>query len=143
MAELEKVIKGLECCFDEECKKCPYQDGPYCKAIPKKEKAMIDIPSNLARDALTLLKAQEARVMPADEIILSAEPSKWLWVERKGDYCAEAYKAGKTISGLIAFECETPCAFLYCEYPGEYGKSWRCWTSRPTDDQREAVKWDG
>ena len=23
-----------------------------------------------------------------------------------------------------------------------YGKTWRCWTSRPTDAQREAVKWE-
>ena len=92
--------------------------------------------------AITLLKAQEPRVMDADEIVLSADPSKWLWVERKGDYCAEAFKAGKTISGLIAFDSETPGAFLYCERPDEYGKTWRCWTSRPTDAQREAVKWN-
>lgn len=23
-----------------------------------------------------------------------------------------------------------------------YGKTWRCWTSRPTDEQREAAKWE-
>lgn len=23
-----------------------------------------------------------------------------------------------------------------------YNRVWRCWTSRPTDEQREAVKWD-
>jgi hypothetical protein len=23
----------------------------------------------------------------------------------------------------------------------DYGKKWRCWTSRPTDEQTEAVKW--
>lgn len=23
-----------------------------------------------------------------------------------------------------------------------YGKTWRCWTVRPTDEQRKAVKWD-
>ena len=22
-----------------------------------------------------------------------------------------------------------------------YGKTWRCWTSRPTDEQREATPW--
>lgn len=25
---------------------------------------------------------------------------------------------------------------------GLYNKWWRCWSSRPTDEQREAVKWD-
>lgn len=93
------------------------------------------------KTVLKQVKAQEPRVMPADEIVLSAEPSKWLWVERKGDYCAEAFKAGKTISGLIAFDSETPGAFLYCERPDEYGKTWRCWTARPTDEQRKEAEW--
>ena len=25
----------------------------------------------------------------------------------------------------------------------EYGKTWRCWTSRPTDEQREKEPWNG
>lgn len=29
----------------------------------------------------------------------------------------------------------------YCENEF-YGKTWRCWTARPTDEQRKAVKWD-
>lgn len=24
-----------------------------------------------------------------------------------------------------------------------YGKTWRCWNARPTDEQKKAVKWDG
>lgn len=134
MADLERVINGLEICEQDEklCfteTECPYQSKfPRCCIT-------------LIHDALELLKAQEPRVMDADEIVLSADPSKWLWVERKGDYCAEAFKAGKTISGLIAFDSEMPGAFLYCERPDEYGKTWRCWTSRPTDEQREATPW--
>lgn len=133
---LEKVIRGLECIGGGivHCAQCGYSSadgygrGDRCK-------------KDCAKDALSLLKAQEPRVIDADEIVLSAEPSKWLWVERKDDYCAEAFKAGKTISGLIAFDSETPCAFLYCERPDEYGKTWRCWTSRPMNEQREEVKW--
>ncbi len=137
MADREKVIKGLEICTSGgvksglKCTDCPYYED--CKINPIKQ---------MLKDVLSLLKAQEPRVIDADEIVLSAEPSKWLWVERKGDYCTEAYKAGKTVSGLIAFDCETPCAFLYCERPDEYGKTWRCWTSRPTEEQREKVKWE-
>jgi hypothetical protein len=97
---------------------------------------------DILKDAIALLEAQEPMVMDADEIVLSAEPSKWLWVERKGDYCAEAYKAGKTVSGLIAFDCETPNAFLFCERPDEYGKTWRCWTSRPDDKRRYETPWE-
>ena len=132
MTDREKVTKGLECCGGiSSVLKCPYQGSEGCD----------NCRGNVYLDALSLLKAQEPRVMDADEIVLSADPSKWLWVERKGDYCTEAFKSGKTISGLIAFDSETPCAFLFCERPDEYGKTWRCWTSRPTDEQREAVKW--
>lgn len=56
MADREKVIKALECCFVDKCKKCPYVDGPYCKAIPKDGKANIEVPTGLANDALELLK---------------------------------------------------------------------------------------
>lgn len=137
----EKVITGLECCVlrdpddKRQCDDCPYRhpDGVITNS---------PCVNGLMGNALSLLKAQEPRVFDADEIVLSAEPSKWLWVERKGDYCAEAFKAGKTISGLIAFDSETPGAFLYCERPDEYGKTWRCWTSRPTDEQREEVNWE-
>lgn len=156
MADREKVIKGLEHCrqYGTLCgKDCSgvfsYTDN--YEDIVKSGEHRHDCPYGkcktgcvvtLVDDALALLKEQEPRVMDADEIVLSTDPSKWLWVERKGDYCAEAFKAGKTISGLISFDSETPGAFLYCERPDEYGKTWRCWSSRPTDEQREAVKWE-
>lgn len=135
----EKVIKGFTCCDGAavhlgHCQ----EDCPYFGESERADKCV----EKLHSDALSLLKMQEPRVIDADEIVLSADPSKWLWVERKGDYCAEAFKTGKTISGLIAFGSETPGAFLYCERPDEYGKTWRCWTSHPTDVQREATPWN-
>lgn len=134
MDDREKVIYSIERCIchvPDACRDCAYY---AVRLYPECYELMM-------KDALSLLKAQEPRVMPADEIVLSAEPSKWLWVERKGEYCAEAFKAGKTISGLIAFDSETPCAFLYCERPDEYGKTWRCWTSRPSDSERGNTPW--
>ena len=33
--------------------------------------------------------------------------------------------------------------YLYVdEWRHTYNKKWRCWTSRPTDEQRKAVRWD-
>ena len=29
------------------------------------------------------------------------------------------------------------------EWKHTYNKKWRCWTTRPTDEQRKAAKWDG
>jgi len=50
MAELERVIKGLEVCFDssKECNGCPYIATPYCK-------------TTLCNDVTALLKEQEAK----------------------------------------------------------------------------------
>jgi hypothetical protein len=49
MPDREKVIKGLEVCFDssKECNGCPYIITPYCK-------------TTLRNDILALLKEQEA-----------------------------------------------------------------------------------
>ena len=62
MADKEKVIKGLEICVNRvpgkyDCNECPYEiDGNCCEI-------------NLAKDALKLLKEQEAvePIPPTDE----------------------------------------------------------------------------
>lgn len=50
MVELEKVIKGLECCRRAFCFSCQYNDG-----VDENTECM----QKLADNALTLLKAQE------------------------------------------------------------------------------------
>ena len=57
MTDREKVIKGLEHCSEDGCKECPYEQD--C--------TMADGFSELASDALALLKEQEA-VEPLDII---------------------------------------------------------------------------
>lgn len=58
MSDMEKVIKGLECCSamsGDECRKCPY--GHECRDT--------DLPygmPHLAADALAMLKKQEAEI---------------------------------------------------------------------------------
>lgn len=48
MAELQKVIKGFECCLKLLCSKCPYKGpGKHCL-------------QGIQEDALELLKKQEA-----------------------------------------------------------------------------------
>lgn len=57
MTDLEKVLKGLECCAamsGDECRKCPYRHECLDNDLPYGM-------SHLAADALTLLKEQEAK----------------------------------------------------------------------------------
>ena len=55
MMDIEKVIKGLECCKRKEgneCKGCPYAESEYCT-------------QDMATDALALIKKQKEEI---DEI---------------------------------------------------------------------------
>lgn len=54
MPDLEKVIKGLECCYQEN-------RGPQCDHCPYKDECEADA-EHLMRDALSLLKAQEQEI---------------------------------------------------------------------------------
>lgn len=84
---------------------------------------------------LALLKAQEPRVMPLEEIPERQETTGWLeW--RDGDFYAAILYANDLKVDYMKF-C-TSCAFM----KKEYGVTVRCWTSRPTDEQREATPWE-
>ena len=57
MTDMEKVIKGLECCAREaigDCNNCPYNENtPYC-----------DI--DMMREAIVALKAQKLGIEPKE-----------------------------------------------------------------------------
>ena len=89
-----------------------------------------------AKDAIELLKAQEPRVLTLEEALGGEE----CWVEYSNGGCGYAdcylsYTAkGADIYRTMQHDFNVPLA--------NYGKTWRCWTSRPTDEQMKAVKWE-
>ena len=98
----------------------------------------------LINDATALLRSQEPMVMTLEEVITS-KPGTVVWLED--------FDKPDVISGLIKrlFIYTKVIDFLIVkeEVNNEvtadldvYGSGWRCWTSRPTDAQREAVKWE-
>ena len=95
----------------------------------------------LATSIEELLKEQEPRVMTLEEVKRSA--GETVWAERWGD--------SKTIVAQFAPYDTIDDSFYfftignsvsYKVYTEDYYKDWRCWTSRPTDEQRKAVKWE-
>lgn len=87
------------------------------------------------RDAIDLLKAQEPRVMTLEEI----PDAVFGWMEMFGQIipCVlEDVYADDTV-GFANIEDghDYMCA-------SDYGKTWRVWTSRPSDEQREATPWE-
>ena len=139
MPDLEKVIRGLATCGgdDPDCQNCPYYgehgNGFGCETI-------------MQRDALVLLKAQEPRVMTLEEVF---ERSKHMdedavWIEFEDEDGDMVVRPAILSNSKLIFEAEySIVAALKWEkryFPlGTYSKTWRCWTSRPTGEQRKAV----
>ena len=86
--------------------------------------------------AFALLKAQDPRVMTLDE----AEKADICWIERRSgiiEACRVAVSPNQkkvTIGRISMSPIHVPLE--------NYGRTWRCWTSRPTDEQWEATPWE-
>ena len=87
------------------------------------------------------LKAQEPRVIQFDEI----DDYEVLWLEVRDVETEDGLAPWiKTASGrwFSPLFCSETCPDMILSTPREYGKTCRCWTSRPTDEQREATPWE-
>ena len=95
------------------------------------------------RDAIALLKAQEPRVMTLEELIgiyNFRENHSWVYDTPPYLYLDNRAWIGYWVSWSNIVGClEGQEAGYKVE---KYGERWRCWTSRPTDEQRETVKWE-
>ena len=104
----------------------------------------------LINDATALLKAQEPRVVAWQDVIGAAIECKPLYIEVKDSEDKEPgddrwamvtqYKDSITNGMIRAMSSYVTSEVLFAE---DYGKRWRCWTSRPTDEQKEATPWQG
>lgn len=131
MAELEKAIKGLEICRwhlemgSGFCDKCPYFGEQRCRF-------------NMANDVYKLIQAQEPRVMTLEEVHEMAWDYCYLEEEVIKDKVLQIY-TGKYRIKCITWPSIASCVLTFGDEA--YGKSWRCWTSRPSNEQRRAVPW--
>jgi len=117
---------------------------------------------DILEDAIALLKAQEPRLLTLDEVTkigrresgrTSGEDVNPVWLEETTTLL------GKTVKTLYMVLLSKPFDFpdageemFYAKYfgtdlddalrPEKYGKRWRCWSAKPSKEQREAVKWD-
>jgi hypothetical protein len=100
------------------------------------------IPLWLAEKALAALKEQAPRLMTYDELSAISRTDSIVYVERrtKTYYNEMAFVAVEKVYGdTVTFRGQKS---IFGHNKKDYGKEWRCWTSRPTDAQRKAVEWD-
>lgn len=98
----------------------------------------VEVPLWLFSEIIAMLKDQEAHLLDISEIYTAHKLD--VWIEEKGD---------NTVHTLMLVETEMTdkrqAAFFFpmiVRPVKAYGKTWRCWSARPTDEQRKAVKWE-
>ena len=145
MIDREKVIKGLEHCLADEwqtCTGCPYNSG-YTYDDPHSGCQGSEEPM---RDALALLKAREPRVLTLEDV-LKLRFNDVVYFEMAISSVAipaividviEHMPDGEI--GLLQLRhIQQPTNNADLEY---YGKTWRCWTSRPMKEEMEGTPWN-
>ena len=142
MIDREKVIEALECLANNpflDCDKCPY-NAPTL--IPLKQRCDY---TRICANALDLLKAHEPRVLTLDEV-LNAEDFVWAEIWTPGDrrWCLIYARINKSIYDDILMLHEDS-GFRWTRLASNYNmkSGWRCWSARPTEEQRKNTPWEG
>ena len=97
-----------------------------------------------------------SKILTAYEIKsrVSYEPEGFVWLEEYGDntYCSPAVigpvRHGVTFADGSGFADEVQVislsegnAILHTFAANGYGSSWRCWSTRPTSEERKTSEW--
>ena len=94
--------------------------------------------------AIEAVRAQEPRVMTPDEVKNMPEKSV-VWLELKPDeiFKEEIYPFVGSGTGWYSCYCSANTAPMFTDDDVEqYGVDFRCWTSRPTEEERKATPWE-
>lgn len=154
----EKVVKGLECCIKRQpytcVEMCPYHDDAICvmklrqdalALIRQQQERIAELEAAQTARVLTLEAAQTARVMTLEEVENALDTVVWVeepefenFADHYALVMAYGHKEGFVRVYFGFADMPVTCGYKY----DNYGKKWRCWTQRPTDEQRKAVRWN-
>lgn len=149
----ESVISALDDVGKYFRRLCHEEADPETYAKYYSMMSIVSQASNLIEE---LMEKQEPRVLTLDEVKaigtqnynqMRDENTRLVWVEEE----SALNIAKPTYYDLGLEDNEEEPIYLYyvgtdffdrCD-PSTYSKDWRCWSARPTDEQRESVKWAG
>ena len=151
MSNREKVIKGLTHCTAwaglHECQPkvgddCPYVDESDCKlTIMEDALAVIKEQKKEIKRLKLELKEQEPRILDWDEIrnypVIYGE---FRDVKEIYPLIITLDTKGRILSWNPYMNVDGECLLLISDE--EDRKNTRCWNKIPTDEQRQAVKWE-
>lgn len=142
MTEHDRILDAFRNCITEpKCKDCPWTE---CEELDNRK---IAIPADLALAVMCELVAQEPRVMTLEEVLaLKFDDVVYMELHPTGAVISSIVidvipKLPVIGIGVIQFRHGGGYNGIDNADIGYYRKTWRCWTSRPTDEQREAEPW--
>lgn len=92
----------------------------------------------ILKDAIALLEEQEPRVLASSEI----QPDELVWIEvPQSDEIWPALLRKTDWFEHPTWAMRGYALGSYYLHDG-YGRDWRCWTAKPTENQRLTVKWE-
>ena len=135
---LDKVLKAWECCnpFNRRCFECPYEDVCFHDNFDRVAIA----------DMVVLLKEQQTRLLTFEEVKdhYSVPVSK-LQIEKYNDYAEDIkplyFEFPNPDGWVLHWRGYDKVSTYLREWEKDYGRTWRCWTDKPTDEQRKAEPW--
>lgn len=111
----------------------------------------------IIEDALVLLKEREPRVMTLEEVLSATKCGARLFTECEKEFQWVRYGTALFFDQIIyrknPSENECKIAFMFHDegkayvrqwhvFYKNYGKTWRCWSHKPTDAQRKETPWE-
>lgn len=129
----------------DNCLECRFNTSEfgYCNAMPIEFVGQVSDSEEDGKPEWCPLKAQEPRVMTLKEAQTALHNDTVVWVELKGKLiCAGIHMDGTDYFTMQNDDVLDVTDFDSGEGAEVYGKQARCWTSRPTDEQREATPWN-
>ena len=141
----EEIKKVLHACDEGyACKriKCPYDDG---KSLCNGSRCMTDA----RKDFLAYIQQLESKLaeyekplvpMTLDSIATNMRFLLPCWIETKANMWPDVLDRD-SVGNYGKIDTRKRVAVRYL-MDADYGKTWRCWSRRPTDKERKAAKWD-
>lgn len=79
---------------------------------------------------------QDTRLLTLDEALSVCD---YIYFEEKGNKYMSDFYLRDLGDDFVGIEYSGLTTVFY--HKKEYGSTWRCWTAKPTDEERQAAKW--
>ena len=107
-----------------------------------KDCGMVRIPTVYYDQIMDALKEQEAKCLTKAELD-DLNENQFVWFEGRTGYlyCLQIIGICRDKTGVSNIQFNAPTSYVE-RSTNTYGKTYRIWTNKPTEEQSQAVKWE-